>query len=146
MNPHKYNNRQPAKVERSVAAPTDPNAAPAPVTLTPADEVVILLAPRIPRRWLRVAFALAPGAGSARAALAAAWFVTRMRAADKRLRLTINREKSSATESELVLVFTPARGGSLAAEWLEDVKPVVREIASAFEGAELRAIEVISEE
>ena len=92
-----------------------------------------------------MALALAPGTDPAQAALAAARFVVRVRAADKRLRLTLDREHSGASTGDLVLVFAPARGGSLAAGWLEEVKPAVRTLASEFTGAEVRAVEVIVE-
>ena len=68
-----------------------------------------------------------------------------MRAIDKRLRLTINRERCAAAAGELTLAFAPLRGGSLAAEWLEEVKPAVREAAAGFEGAELKSVEVVKE-
>jgi hypothetical protein len=110
-----------------------------------ADGVNIIEVPRLPKRWLRVALALAPGTDPAQAALAAARFVTRMRAADRRLRLTLEQEKCGATAGELVLVFAPLRWGSLEIGWLEEVKPVVRDIAAEFAGTELRAVEVISE-
>ena len=90
--------------------------------LTPADEVEILTAPRIPRRWLHVTLVFPGGPDPARAALGAAWFATRLRAIDKRLRLTVDRRRCAATAGELVLAFAPQRGGSLAAEWLEEVK------------------------
>lgn len=112
-----------------------------------ADGVNIVAMSPAPRRWLRVAFALAPGTDAPQAALAAAWFATRMRAIDKRLRLTVDRQQCAATAGELVLTFAPLRGGLLAAEWLEEVKPVVRELAAVeVEGAELKSVEVIVEE
>jgi hypothetical protein len=110
-----------------------------------ADGVNIIELQRVPRVWLRVTFALVAGTDPAQAALAAALFVTRLRAADKRLRLTVDRERSATTTDELVLVFAPTRGSSLAAGWLEEVKPVVRDLASAFGCAEVRAVEVVSE-
>jgi hypothetical protein len=100
---------------------------------------------RLPRLWLRVAFAIAPNADLARTALATAGFVGRLRALDKRLRLAVDGERSAATAGELVLMFAPRRWGTLEAGWLEEVKPAVRDIATAFEGAELRVVEVVSE-
>lgn len=126
-------------------------AAPLPVAYhlgsSVADGVNIIEAQRIPRRWLHVTFALPDGADPARAALSAAWFATRLRAIDKRLRLTVDRRRCAATAGELVLAFAPQRGGSLAAEWLEEVKPLVRELAAAeFADAEVKSVEVVKEE
>ena len=62
------------------------------------------------------------------------------------MRLTVDRRRCAATNGELVRAFAPQRGGSLAAEWLEEVKPLVRELAVAeFEGAELKSVDVVSE-
>ncbi|MBN9122407.1 MAG: hypothetical protein J0I06_25240 [Planctomycetes bacterium] len=111
-----------------------------------ADGVNIIAMTPAPRRWLHVTLGLPVGADPARAALAAAWFATRLRAIDKRLRLTVDRQRCAATAGELVLAFSPLRGGALAAEWLEEAKPAVRDLAVAeFEGAEVKAVEVISE-
>jgi|GEM_PF-6656833 len=145
MKPRKYNGPPPARSEGTTSSPGQDQSAP-PGILNPADEVEILIAPRIPRRWLRVAFKLAPGADAARVALDAAWFVTRMRAADKRLRLTLDGEKSRAAGGELVLIFAPVCGGSLAAEWLEEVKPIASDLAAGVDGAEITSVEVVSEE
>src|SRR5215212_4544661 len=120
MKPKKYNNPPPA---RSKGTPSTPAHAASDHPLTPADEVEILVAPRIPLRWLHVTLALAADTSPAQAALAAALFATRMRIIDKRLRLTVTRARCTATAGELVLAFAPQRGGSLAAEWLEEVKP-----------------------
>jgi hypothetical protein len=69
-----------------------------------------------------------------------------MRVIDKRLRLTVARERCTATVDELVLAFAPQQGGSLAAEWLEEVKPAVRDLAVAeFAGAEVKSVEVVIE-
>jgi hypothetical protein len=46
----------------------------------------------------------------------------------------------------LVLAFMPMGGGSLAFEWLEEVKPAVRALAAAFDGVELKSVEVVTEE
>jgi hypothetical protein len=131
------NNRPPARTP----------AGPLPVAFdratAEADGVNIVALQPAPRRWLRVVFA--PGPNPAQAALGAVWFAARLRAADKRLRLTIDRERSAASENELVLVFAPRQGGVLAAEWLEEVKPAARELAAEFTGAELRSVEVIVE-
>ena len=125
-------------------------AAPLPVAYDRAssevDGVNIIAAQPLPRLRLHVTFAFTPGTDPARAALGAAWFATRLRAIDKRLRLTVDRQRCSATAGELVLAFAPLRGGALAAEWLEEVKPAVRELAVAeFEGVEVKAVEVIAE-
>jgi hypothetical protein len=133
--------------QKNTRPPRRTPAAPVPVAFdqasAEADGVNIVAMSPAPRRWLRVAFALAPGTD---AALGAAWFATRMRAIDKRLRLTVDRQRCAATAGELVLTFAPLRGGLLAAEWLEEVKPVVRELAAAeVEGAELKSVEVIVE-
>lgn len=110
------------------------------------DGVNIIAMSPAPRQWLHVTLALAPGANAAQAALAAAWFVTRMQAIDKRLRLTIDPDRSAVATGELVLAFAPQRGGVLAAEWLEEVKPAVRELAAAeFAGAEVKSVEVVKE-
>jgi hypothetical protein len=115
-----------------------------PLPGSPAPEIIVLQP--APKRWLHVALALPAGADPARVALAAAWFATRMRAIDKRLRMTVNRERCSAANGELVLCFSALRGGVLAAEWLEEVKPAVRELAAAeFEGAEIKGVEVVVE-
>lgn len=145
MKPRKYQNPPPARSEGSSSPPARPLSE---HPLTPADEVEILVAPRIPRRWLHVVLTLSADADPSQAALAAAWFATRMRAIDKRLRLTLDREKSSTTAGagKLLLAFAPLQGGALGAEWLEEVKPAVRELAIAeFPGAEVRAVDVISE-
>jgi hypothetical protein len=142
MKPRKYNNPPPARSEAVTSAP-ERRSSTAPSILNPVDEVTILTASPMPRRWLRVA--IAPGTEPALAALNAAWFVTRLRVVDKRLRLTIDRQKSCANKDELVLVFAPAQGGSLAIAWLEEVKPVVRELATEV-GIELKDVEVIVEE
>jgi hypothetical protein len=110
-----------------------------------ADGVNIIVLPRLPRLWLRVAFAIAPGADPARVALAAAQFVARVSALDKRLKMSVDCDRSGATANELVLVFALGRWGSLEAQWLEEAKPAVRDLASAFDGAEVQAVEVISE-
>ncbi len=125
-------------------------AAPLPVALDRAsaevDGVNIIAMSPAPRRWLHVTLALAPGTDPAQAALAAAWFATRMRAIDKRLRLTIDPDRSAAA-GELMLAFAPLRGGVLAAEWLEEVKPLVRDLAAAeFAGAVVKSVEVVVEE
>lgn len=79
-------------------------------------------------------------------ALAAAWFATRMRAIDERLKLTVSGERCAAADGELVLAFSAVRGGVLVAEWLEEVKPAVRELAAAeFEGAEVKGFEAVVE-
>jgi hypothetical protein len=145
MSTPRSDNREPVRPDGLPPAASDPNPPAAPVVLTPADEVIILVGSRIPRRWLRVAFALAAGADPAQVALGTAWFVTRVRAADKRLRLTVDQKKCCAAPGEIVLVFAPHQGGSLAAGWLEDVKPIVSALAAEFDGAELRAVEVVSE-
>jgi hypothetical protein len=116
-----------------------------PTVLNPADEVTILVGTRLSRLWLRVAFAVASDAEPARAALAAARFISRTCAIDKRLRMTVDSGKSTASADELVLVFVLGRWGSLEAKWLEEAKPAVLEAAAGFEGTELRALEVISE-
>ena len=89
------NNRPPART-----------AVPIPVAYhlgsSEVDGVKIIAATRIPRRWLHVAFALTPGTDPARTALAAAGFVTRVRAADKRLQLLLDQSKSSASGGELL--------------------------------------------
>jgi hypothetical protein len=143
MTPRKYNNPPPARSEGTKApAPHDSSA---PGVLNPADEVVVLVGQRIPRRWLHVTFALAPATDPAQAALAVAWFAARVRAIDKRLQLTVARERSAATAGELMLAFAPRGWGTLEIGWLEEVKPKVRELAAEFDGAEVRAVEVISE-
>ena len=112
-----------------------------------ADGVNIIVGQRLPRLWLHVTLVFPGGGDPAAAALAAAWFATRMRAIDKRLRLTVDRRRCAATAGELVLAFAPQRGGSLADEWLKEVKPLVRELAAAeFEGAEVKSVEVVKEE
>ena len=110
-----------------------------------ADGVNIIEFIPAPRRWLRVALVLAPDTDTGSVALAAAWFVTRLHAIDKRLRLTMDCQRCAATADELVLEFSSQRGGSLAAEWLEEVKPAVRELAAGFAGAEVKSVEVVSE-
>jgi hypothetical protein len=110
----------------------------------PDGEHIIALSPA-PRRWLHVTLVFADGADPARVALSAAWFVTRLRAIDKRLRLTVARDRCVTRPGELVLAFAPLRGGVLAAEWLEKVKPNVRELAAEFDGAEVRSVDVIVE-
>lgn len=131
--------------------PTRTPAAPLPVAFGQASSVadgvnIIELTPA-PRRWLHVTLVFPAGADPAAAALAAAWFATRMRAIDKRLRLTVDRRRCAATAGELVLAFAPQRGGSLAAEWLKEVKPLVRELAVAeFAGAEVKSVEVVAED
>ncbi len=146
MNPRKYSNRPPARSAVPVPPPARDSSA-LPVVLTPADEVEILTAQRLPRLWLHVTLVFPGGPDPARAALGAAWFATRLRAIDKRLRLTVDRRRCAATNGELVLAFAPQRGGSLAAEWLEEVKPLVRELAVAeFEGAEVKSVAVVKEE
>ena len=134
------NNRPPARTAVPLSVAYDRGS-------SEADGVNIIVGQRLPRLWLRVAFAVAPGTDPARAALSAAWFATRVRAIDKRLRLTVDRRRCAATAGELVLAFAPQRGGSLADEWLKEVKPLVRELAAAeFEGAEVKSVEVVKEE
>jgi hypothetical protein len=143
MTPRKYNNPPPAKSEGP--PPPSRDSSGNPLVLNPADEVMILTAPRLPRLWLRVVLTLAPDADLARTALAAAGFVGRACAIDKRLRMTIDSEKSTADNGELVLVFALGRWGTLEAGWLEEAKPLVRELASAFDGAAVKGVEIISE-
>jgi hypothetical protein len=143
MMPRKYNNPPPARSEGPSASVRDSSAQPS--VLNPADEVEILVAPRLPRLWLRVAFAVAPGTDPARAALVTAAFVGRTCALDKRLRLSVDPAKSSANGDELVLTFALGRWGTLEAKWLEEVKPAVREEAAGLKEAELKSVEVVSE-
>jgi hypothetical protein len=110
MKPRKYNNPPPARSEGGVPETARPSLG-APIVLNPADEVEILVAPRLPRLWLRVAFALAPGADPARAAPAATRFVGRLCALDRRLKMSVDQDRSSATGGELVLVFALGRWG-----------------------------------
>lgn len=110
-----------------------------------ADGVNIIEAQRLPRLWLRVALAVAPGTDPARAALAAADFASRVIAADRRLRLAVDAARSAATGDELVLTFVLGRWGVLESQWVEEVKPAVRELAAGFEGAELKSIEVVKQ-
>jgi hypothetical protein len=140
MKPRKYNNAPPARSEAVVPSSAQGSASPS--VLNPADEVIILAAPPLPRLWLRVAFAIAPGSDPARAALAAAGFVSQLCALDKRLKMSVDQQRSAATAGELVLVFVLGRWGTLEAGWLEELKPRVGEIA--FEGAELKSVEVVS--
>jgi hypothetical protein len=117
---------------------------PSPNASSEADGVnIIALSPR-PHLWLRAAFELAPGADPARAALDAAKFVGATCALDRRLRMTLDRDRSGAAGNELVLVFALGRWGALEARWLEEAKPGVRELAAGI-GGELKALEVISE-
>jgi hypothetical protein len=130
--------------------PARPPALPLPVAFdqasSEADGANISAMTPAPKRWLHVTLALPAGADPARVALAAAWFATRMRAIDKRLRLTVNRERCAAEDGELVLAFSALRGGALADEWLEELKPAVRELAAAeFEGAEVKGVGVVVE-
>jgi hypothetical protein len=115
-----------------------------PTPLNPADEVVILTAPRLPRLWLRVEFTIAPGTDATRAALDAARFVSRTCELDRRLRMALDTEKSGAGGGELVLVFVLGRWGTLEAQWVEEAKPRVRELAADF-GGELKSVEVVAE-
>ncbi len=110
-----------------------------------ADGTNIIVLNPAPKRWLHVTFALPAGADPARAGLGAAWFVTRLRAIDKRLRLTLARERCATTTDGLLLAFAPLRGGLLDDEWLDGVRPAVAEAAGALDGAELKAVEVVVE-
>jgi hypothetical protein len=135
---------------KNTRPPARTPAAPLPIPFDQAsgeaDGVNIIEMTPAPKRWLHVTLALPANADAARAALAAAWFATRLRAIDKRLRLTVDRPRCAATAGELVLAFAPLRGGSLAAEWLEEVKPTARDLALAeFEGAEVKSVEVVVE-
>jgi hypothetical protein len=104
---------------------------------------IIALSPR-PRLWLRVELTLSPGTDPGRAALDAARFVSRTCDLDRRLRMTLDAEKSRATGGELVLVFALGRWGTLEAQWVEEAKPRVSELATDF-GGELKSVEVIQE-
>jgi hypothetical protein len=136
------NHRPPAR--------TTPPATPIPVACgtgssEPDGVNIILVGPPLPRRRLHVTLGFAAGFDAAAAVLSATWFATRMRALDRRMRLTLDRERSTANAGEVVLAFAAQGGGSLAAEWLEEAKPAVCELAGAFEGAELKSVEVVSE-
>lgn len=124
-------------------------AAPIPVAYDRAssevDGVNIIAAQPLPRLWLRVAFAIAPDTDPARIALAAAVFVGRVCAIDKRLKLSVDQQRCSATADELVLTFALGRWGALEAEWAEEAKPAVTEATAAFEGTAVKNVEVVKE-
>ena len=97
------NNRPPARTAVPLPVAYDRGS-------SEADGVNIIIGQRLPRLLLHVTLAFPGGGDPAAAALAAAWFATRVRAIDKRLRLTVDRRWCAATNGELVLAFAPQRG------------------------------------
>lgn len=132
--------------------PARPPATPIPVAYgqgssEPDGVNIILVGSPLPRRWLHVTLTVAPGTDPAALALGAAGFATRMRVIDRRTRLGLDPARSTATGGELVLAFAPQGGGSLAFQWLEEMKPAARALAAAeFKGAEVKSVEVVVED
>jgi len=112
-----------------------------------ADGVNIIEAQPLPRLWLHITLAFAvPASDPGRVALAAATFIAKLHALDRLLRLTVEPDRCSATDDEALLVFVPRRWGALEAERLDEIKPQVRDLASAaFGGAEVKTVEVVKE-
>lgn len=151
MKPRKYQLPQPPRRTESTSSDPD-SAVRGPIfphlsaASSPADGVNIIEAYPMPRLWLRVVLVMACGTDAARTALAAANFASQVIAADKRLRLAVDANRSSASGDELVLTFVLGRWGFLESQWVEEVKPAVRELAAGFAGAELKSVEVVKQE
>jgi hypothetical protein len=120
------------------------NPEPSPRRLSgPMPPLEIIECSAVPRVQLAIVLRVDSGADPAAIVFSAIRFSSALISADPKLRLVVDRARSSKVGNDIGLYFTPARVGVETAERLEKVAAVAREAVAAFEGATLVRAEVV---
>jgi hypothetical protein len=122
----------------------NPRPAGTPVELIPAGPPPeIIVGEPVPRKQLEIVLHLDPHLDPAQAALVGARLVSVLLAADRKLRLAVDAERSRVVEGECVLILIPAEMSVETAAKLEKVAAAVPTAVADFLGVNLSRVAIV---